>query len=353
MRSLPFLIIGPFGGVFADRLDRRKMVIAVQSFLSLVVIAFAFLVVRGHLDGGLGIFYAMVFALITGALHALIQPVRKAMVANTVPKEHLWNAISLNSAATNIARVVGPGLGGVLIAWLGPGVNFFVEGILYGLMALLMLPIALPYRGEITALGSSVLTNLKQGVCYVIGRRQILRLFLTACIADILIAPIIFLLPVIADDVLGHGPRVYGLLVLATGLGGVIATVGFASLGRDLRKGSIGLLALMLLSASTLAFGLSSWLWISIGALFWLGFFKLIFKINNKNLLQNAIPDSLRGRVMSIYHLDHGITPIAGIILGLMLEFWSVNVVIAGIGLVAMVLTGWAFLAFSDIRSME
>jgi hypothetical protein len=241
----------------------------------------------------------------------------------------------------------------VLIAWLGPAVNFFVEGVLYGLIAFLMLPIALPYRGEITAVGSSVLANLKQGFSYVIGRRQILRLFLTACIADILIAPIIFLLPVIADDVLGHGPRVYGLLVLATGLGGVIATVGFAFFGRDLQKGSIGLLSLMLLSVSALAVGLSSWLWISVGALFWLGFFKLIFKINNKNLLQTAIPDSLRGRVMSIYHLDHGVTPLAGMILGLMLEFWSVNLVIAGVGLVAIILTAWAFLAFSDIRNME
>ena len=353
MRSLPFLGIGPFAGVFADRVDRRKLVLVVQSSLAVVVLAFATGVHLGYVVGYVGILYAMLFTVITGILHSVVQPVRQAMVANTVPREDLWNAIALNSISGNVARVVGPGLGGVLIAWLGPAVNFYIEGVFYVLMALAIFPIALPYREEMTAARASVLSNLKQGFRYVVTEQRVLRLLLVVCISDILIAPIIHLMPVIADDVLGHGSEVYGFLVLATGIGGIIATISFASMGNAFRQGSIGLVSLMLLSGSAIMLGLSTWLWVSLAAVFGLGFFRLVFKINNNTLVQSTIPDSLRGRVMSIYHLDHGLTPLASMTLGLLAEFWKANLVVAGVGLLSLVLAIYAFLAFSDVRKME
>ena len=160
MRSLPFLFIGPWAGVLADRVDRRKIVLVVQIALAVAVLGFALGVHQGYVTGQLGVLYALLFTFITGALHSLIQPVRQAMVANTVPRQDLWNAIALNSVAGNVARVVGPGLGGVLIAWLGPAVNFLIEGIFYVLMALAIFPIALPYREAMTARRTSVIANL-------------------------------------------------------------------------------------------------------------------------------------------------------------------------------------------------
>ncbi|MFQ6030088.1 MAG: MFS transporter [Dehalococcoidia bacterium] len=353
MRSLPFLLIGPLAGVFADRVDRRKMVLVVQTSLAVVVLAFALAVHRGYVTGNIGVFYALLFTVITGILHSLIQPVRQAMVANTVPRQDLWNAIALNSISGNVARVVGPGLGGVLIAWLGPAVNFFIEGGFYVLMALAIVPIALPYREEITAKRASVIANLKQGFGYVVSEQRVLRLLLVACVSDILIAPIIHLMPVIADEVLGHGSEVYGFLVLATGVGGIIATISFASLGGSFRRGSVGLLALILLACSTFVLGASTWLWVSLAAMFGLGFFRMIFKINNNTLVHSSIPDALRGRVMSIYHLDHGVTPLASMILGLLAEFWAANLVVMLAGLVSLALALYAFLAYSDLRRME
>jgi MFS family permease len=352
MRSLPFLLIGPMAGVFADRVDRRKMVLLTQTALALVVLAFAAGVHLGHVTGSMGVFYALLFTFTTGVLHSLIQPVRQAMVANTVPRQDLWNAIALNSIAGNVARVVGPGLGGVLIAWLGPAVNFFIEGGFYVLMALAIIPMALPYREAITAKRSSIIANLKQGFGYVVTEQRVLHLLLVACISDILIAPIIHLMPVIADEVLGRGSEVYGFLVLATGVGGIIATISFASLGGSFRKGSIGLLALILLAGSAIALGVSTWLWVSMAAMFGLGFFRLIFKINNNTLVQSTIPDALRGRVMSIYHLDHGITPLASMTLGLMAEFLAANLVVMLVGLISLALALYAFLSYADIRRM-
>jgi MFS family permease len=346
-------MIGPMAGVLADRIDRRKMVLVVQSALAVVVLAFALGVHLGYVTGGIGIVYAMAFTFITGVLHSLIQPVRQAMVANTVPREDLWNAIALNSIAGNVARVVGPGLGGVLIAWLGPAINFYIEGVFYILMAAAIIPISLPYREAITATRTSMIANLKQGFSYVVTEQRVLRLLLVACVSDILIAPIIHLMPVIADDILGRGSEVYGFLVLATGIGGIIATISFASLGGAFRKGSVGLIALILLAGSAILLGVSTWLWVSLAAMFGLGFFRLVFKINNNTLVQSTIPDGLRGRVMAIYHLDHGITPLASMTLGLLAEFWAANLVVILVGLVSLVLALYAFLAFPDIRRME
>lgn len=353
MRSIPFLVIGPMAGVFADRVDRRKMVLVTQSVMAMVVLAFAGAVQLGVVVGTFGVIYALAFSFITGTIHSLIQPVRQAMVANTVPREDLWNAVALNSIAGNVARVVGPGLGGLLIAWLGPALNFFLEGVLYILMVLVMIPIALPYREAITARRASMLANLKQGFAYVLSEQMVLRLLLVACISDILLAPVIHLMPVIASRVLGQGPEVYGFLVLATGVGGIISTISFASLGGVFRRGSVGLLALMCLSVSAILLGFSTWVWVSLLAMFGFGFFRLAFKINNNTLVQTTIPDALRGRVMSIYHLDHGLTPLASMTLGLMAEFWPASFVVVLVGVISLALTIYAFIAFADIRRMS
>ena len=353
MRSIPFLVIGPMAGVFADRIDRRKMVLVTQSAVAVVVLCFAVAVHLGYVVGTTGVIYALVFSFITGVLHSLIQPVRQAMVANTVPREDLWNAIALNSVAGNVARVVGPGLGGVLIAWLGPALNFYIEGVFYFLMVLAMVPIALPYREAVTATRTSMLANLKQGFRYVLSEQVVLRLLLVACVSDILLAPVIHLMPVIATDALGRGSEVYGFLVLATGVGGIIATMSFATLGGAFLRGWVGLVALMLLSGTAIMLGLSTWLWVSLVAMFGFGFFRLAFKINNNTLLQTTIPDALRGRVMSIYHLDHGITPLASMTLGLIAEFWPANFVVLMVGVLSLALTIYAFLAFSDLRRMN
>ncbi len=349
-RSLPFLFIGPLAGVFADRLNRRKMVIIVQSILAAVVFAFALGVQQGYVTGSAGVAYALIFTFVGGTLQALIQPVRQAMVANTVPRKDLFNAIALNSVAGNVARVIGPGLGGVLIAWLGPAVNFAIEGVLYVLMALAIVPIKLPYREEITATKSSVRTNLKQGFSYVASEPLIFHLLLLSYIPALFIAPVLQLLPVIADDVLGRGSEVYGFLVLAMGIGGILGTAFFATMGGVFQKGWMGMTALLLLSGSAIVLGLSRWLPVSLAAMFFLGLFRIGFQINNNTSLQMNIADGLRGRVMAIYHLDHGFTPFASMLVGLMAEFTSANLTVTVVAALSLALASYAFFAYKDVR---
>src|SRR5262249_21065513 len=218
MRSFPFLFIGPLAGVVADRVDRRTLVLGIQTTMAVVGFAFAVAVLRGyilpptgaahHAPTGVppGVLYATAFTFLTGALHALIQPVRQAMVANTVPRRDLWNAIALNSIAGNIARVVGPALGGVLYAWLSPAANFFIQGGLFLLMALMMAPLRLPYQEVRPARPASVRADLTQGFRYVASERVILHLLLLSYIPACGAAPILQMVPVIAARVLAQGP---------------------------------------------------------------------------------------------------------------------------------------------------
>jgi MFS family permease len=364
MRSFPFLFIGPLAGVFADRVDRRKLVLVIQTVMAVVVFAFAVAVLQGyvipqpghapHAPTGVntGVLYATAFTFITGALHALIQPVRQAMVANTVPRRDLWNAIALNSIAGNIARVVGPALGGVIYAWLSPAANFFIQGVLFLLMALLVLPIRLPYREAITAKRASVLADLTQGFRYVASKRVILHLLLLSYIPALFAASIIQMIPVIADRVLAQGPEVGGVLMGAMGVGGIVGTIGFASMGGVANRGGIGLLALTLLSSSILALGLSTRLLGSLVAMFCMGFFRIAFQINNNTLLQSHIPDGLRGRVMALYQLDGGFTPLASMAVGLVASFLPVQLVVVLVGTLSLILALSAFFAYADVRRM-
>ena len=364
MRSFPFLFIGPLAGVFADRVDRRTLVLVIQTTMAVVVFAFAVAVLQGyiipptgaahHAPTGVhpGVLYATAFTFLTGALHALSQPVRQAMVANTVPRRDLWNAIALNAIAGNVARVVGPALGGVIYAWLSPAANFFIQGGLFLLMALMVVPIRLPYREERPVRRASVLADLTQGLRYVASERVILHLLLLSYIPALFVASVIQMIPVIAERVLAKGPEVGGVLVGAMGVGGILGTLSFASMGGVANRGGIGLLALVLLSGSVVVLGLSPWLGVSLAAMFCMGVFRMAFQINNNTLLQSRLPDGLRGRVMALYQLDGGFTPLASMAVGLLASFVPVQRVVVLVGSLSLTLALYACFAYADVWRM-
>ena len=364
MRSFPFLFIGPLAGVFADRVDRRTLVLVIQTIMAVVVCAFAVAVLRGyvlpraghvhHVPTGVhpGVLYATAFTCLTGALHALSQPVRQAMVANTVPRHDLWNAIALNAIAGNVARVLGPALGGVLYAWLSPAANFFVQSGLFLLMALLVVPLRLPYREERTVRRASVLADLTQGVRYVVSERVILHLLLLSYIPALFVASIVQMLPVIAERVLAKGPDVGGMLVGAMGVGGILGTLSFASLGGIANRGGMGLMALALLSGAVVVLGLSPWLEVSLAAMCGMGFFRMAFQINNNTLLQSRLPDGLRGRVMALYQLDGGFTPLASMTVGMLASVWPVQRVVVLVGSLSLTLALYACCTYTDVRRL-
>ena len=127
LRALPFLVTGPMAGVAADRMDRRKLLIGTQWVLIVTAILFGLLVLSPFLH----VWHLFLFTLVTGIAWTITEPVRMSLIPSAVPKDELANAVALNSGGFNMMKVIGPALGGALIAWFGAADNFFVQAIAY------------------------------------------------------------------------------------------------------------------------------------------------------------------------------------------------------------------------------
>ena len=328
IRTLPILIVGPWAGVLADRVDRRKLVMFTQVYMALSAVIFAFLVLATDLDtspvtGPLKWWHAFIYMGISGIAHSIVQPVRQTMVPNTVPLRDLGAALALNGMAHPTMRIVGPAVGGLLIATLGFNWNFFIEAAAYVTIVLIYLPMKLPYREERTTKGTSLLSSMQEGLAYVVKERTILQLILMAVIPNLVFQPVTFVLPIFTTQVLDRGADAGGLLAAAIGAGGIVAAVIIAGKGFMISRGPATLAGLIGGCIFILLFAQSTWYFSSMAFLAGLGFFQYIFRVGNNTLIQTIVPDALRGRVMSIYMLDNGLTPLATMAISFLIHVWS------------------------------
>ena len=348
-RAVPFLVVGPWAGVLADRIDRRKLVLLCQTLLAAAAIFFALLVASGQVQ----VWHAFFFIAVSGLAHSILQPARSALVANTVPKEHLSNAYALHAMGITSSRFVWPAIGGVLIGAFGFTFNFFVESALYVVLAILIIPMRTPYREESKARHSSALTDLKEGIRYVWKDRPILQLMVMSFVPNFFVQPCIYLLPVFAGAVLNRGPEIYGTLISINGLAGFMATVVIASFGFILKKGKASLVALIAASIGAIILGQSHWLFFSMLAVILIGFGQTTFRTSNGTLIQTLVPDALRGRVLSIYHFDHGFSPLASFVIGLFAQLYTASGAVTVVGMISLALSFYFFLAFHRVRQLE
>ena len=320
IRPLPVLFIGPWAGVLADRIDRRQIVVVVQVALTALGVFFAFLVATERVL----VWHAFAYVAISGICHAIIQPVRQALIANTVPRSDLSNALALHALGITSTRLLGPVLGGLLIVTLGGFKwNFFLESAAYAGMALLMIPMRTPYSEGHAAKHSSVFSNMREGFEYVWNDRVILYLIVLSFIPNFVFQPLVLLLPVFTSEVLESGAGLGGTLLAAMGAGGVVATLVIASMGFPIKKGLMALLALVIGSICVIVFAQSHWVPLSILIMVLLGFSHTSFRVSNLTLIQEIVPDTFRGRVTSIYYFDHGFAPLAVLIISLFVEFYG------------------------------
>ena len=359
IRTLPVLLIGPWAGVLGDRVDRRKLVMVTQSVMAVTATGFATLVILTDLDaeeitGPLQWWHPFVYMTVAGIAHTVIQPVRQAMVANTVPREAMASAFALNGMVYPSTRIIAPAIGALLVATLGFKWNFFIEAVLYVGIVLLLIPVRLPYRAEQRGGGhGSAWASLVSGLQYVKNEKRILQLIVMSLIPNLLFQPVIFFLPVFTVDVLGRDIGAGGALAAAVGLGGVFAAVFVAGIGYGMRKGLAVFVGLITGCAFVLLFAQSQWLWVSFAMLTGLGFSQYVFRVANGTLIQTVVPDEYRSRVMSIYMLDHGITPLATMLIGLCIDLWNPSLiftVMAGLSLFVAVVQA---IFFRSTRQLE
>lgn len=350
LRALPFLISGPIAGVVADRLDRRQLLIFVEVFLAATALGMGALVAWGWVE----VWHIFVFSTATAVAWSFNQPVRQSLTPNVVPRHDLMNAIALNSVAFNITKVLGPAIGGVLIVVIGAGGNFVLQAACYSAVVYVILRMRVPATPT-DARQSSMLANLKEGVRYVASTPTLLALMVANLVPNIFAMPYQALMPVFQKDVLGVGADGLGILLAAPGLGAVIATLGLASVSHTVRrKGLLLIGALLLLGFFLVGFSYMTSFPLALLMLVGVGGCQVFYAATTNTLIQSIVPDALRGRVMSIYLLDHGLSPLGSMLAGVGAHFFgapaTVAVMGAMVGLLALVVA-WRLPDLREIRA--
>lgn len=326
-RSIPFLITGPVAGAIIDRTDRRKMLMATQSFLMVATALLA----ADLLTGAIQVWHVFAFTLATGVAWSLNQPLRQTLVASVVPKSDIANAVSLNAAAFNLTRIIGPSVGGLLIVLISPGGNFLVQSSLYLLVVLTISRMRVPGLGPRRSEGS-VLRTMAEGARWVWRNPSMRGLMLMALIPSLIAMPYMSLMPVFAEDVLQVGPSGLGLLLTATGLGAFVGALAVAAGLRTRRREAAQFLALALMGLTLIAFSQSRSLWTALPALVLSGVCQMVYMNTNQGVLQTLVPDHLRGRVSSIYMLTLGMMPLGTFFAGLVTSIIGPSATVSAMG---------------------
>jgi MFS family permease len=348
-RALPFLLAGPIAGVLTDRMDRRRLLIVTQLCLALLALGFALLVILDMLQ----VWHFFVFTVLTGFCWAVNHPVRQALVANTVPRQSLMNAVALITVAFNINRIAGPTAGGLLIAFFGPGNNFVIQAVCFATVALVVLPMRVRQGEQAAAHGISTLASLREGVNYVVKEETTLALILLTMVPSIFLMPVITgLMPVFAKDVLGAGPDGLGLLLSGLGVGALIGPLVLAMVGDVPRKGLFILGAGLLSSLGVIAFSRTTAMATALPILAAVGATQMLYYTVVNTVLQTVTPDAFRGRVMSLYMMDHGLVPLGSLLAGTLAQLHGSPLAMLTGGAISTSLVLLSIVRFRTIRSM-
>ena len=314
LQFLPVTVLTLFGGVLADRLPKRKVVFCTQTVAALQALLLAVLVLTNTVQ----LWHIYALALLLGVVNAFDNPTRQAFVVELVGREHLQNAIALNSSLFNSARVIGPAIGGIVITAVGIGQAFLFNGLSFIplIVGLLFLrpgqfyAVPQPQRGNI-------FRQLAAGVRYAAGTPEVLLILMTMAVMGTFGYNFSTILPLIAKYVLHAGALGLGILTSALGAGSLIAALGVASARRTSHAVLLGAAALF--SVVLLLVGLSPWLPLTLALLVLLGAASIVFSASANTRLQLTAPSELRGRVMSLYFLLFaGTTPIGGFLVGVL-----------------------------------
>ncbi len=295
----PTIIVGPFAGVWADRVDRRQLVMWVQTAASVLALSLFLLVLAGHNN----IYLIFMIVLGIGICAALAQPARLAMVPQLVSEENLPAAVALSSVAFNVARFVGPMIAGALIALTDISLAFLFNALTYAAMVVAVM--SLPKGLNVIAEGERphILREIADGFRYTLSHPLIARLIFLMIAVAILAKPLPELLPGFADVVFDRGVVGLALMTQAMGLGSLL---GGLVLARQLALSKLPTVALISLAACGLtqvAFGQTDSFYLGLAILFFASMAITVSGISTQTVIQRVVQEDMRGRVLSIWGL--------------------------------------------------
>lgn len=325
VKALPLLVFGIVAGAVADRYGRKTQLVLAQSVNALLNIILAFLILTRNIEP----WHIYGAAFLAGTVQAFQQPARQVLISELVGEKHLLNAISLNSAATNLSKSVGPALCGLLIQALGVDWSYFVQGGFYALATVWTVQIRIPQavtRAAYLEYGhagtnQSLINGIRDGMKYVLSQKLILALLVLGLAPVLLGMPFTSLMPIFAIEVFRGNAQTQGLLLTMLGIGALAGALTMASLGKWQGSGKLLIAGAAGFGLSLALFAYSPVLSIAMFFVFLAGVFNTSYSSQNMTMLQLLTPPELRGRVLGIRLLDRGLQPLGSLLAGALATF--------------------------------
>ncbi len=337
--EIPIFLLALVAGVAADRVDRRRLLVGSQ----FVQMACAFALAGLFAFGYARVWHILTLSFIVGTAQAFGAPAYQSLIPSLVPRDHLPNAIAMNSIQFNLARVIGPVVGGLALTHLGAAWCFGLNGLSYAAVITSLLLIHVRYVPAAAA--ESVVDSMKQGLGFIRSRPGMLPLIWVAFVCTFLGIPILVFLPVFARDVFGGNEATYTMLLATEAAGAITGALLVAARGRRPHLGRDALIGLILLGVFESLFAFSrdfrlSLVFVFFGGMALIGCFALL-----SSLVQLIATDEMRGRVMSLYNIAfRGGMPLGSLAVGALVPVFGISLVVGACGILLTCAAAWLLL---------
>lgn len=351
LRAVPAIFFTLIGGVLSDRMERRKLLFSTQ--FTMMVFAFALAIMLSFGIENIWLLYAIAFG--RGVATSINQPARQSLISELVPPEDLPNAVALNSATVNLSHVIGPAIGGILIATIGVTGAFYLNAfsflaVLYGLMLMTFPPQAASLRKR-----KSIIGDLGDGFAYLKRESGLRTLVILALVPMLLGQPYQTMLTVFAADVFEAGSTGLGLMQSMAAVGAVAGALAVASMRASSNFHKQMMTGLLVFGGGLVLFVLMPSIWLALPVLAMIGFSRQTYQTSNNTLIQMNVDPEYRGRVLSVLFLRRGLQPLGTVLAGVLAAEFGPRVAIGsmglGLALVALVAMPYALPALEKMKA--
>ena len=351
---LPSVVFSLYGGVLADRLPKRGVIIIAQSMNCVATLLMALIIFRGEVS-----FWDFIwFGFFNGSVLALSMPARQAFVPELIPEKLIFTAMALNTTGWNLSRIIGPAFAGLLIAFLadgdktstyGVGIVYLVIAFLYFSSAVVTLAIDAPGNPQRTD-NSDPISDIREGLLYVLERPNVFALIILSIIPFLFGMPLNTFLPAFNEDILGGHADDLGYLISAMGMGAILGSLLMAVMGDLRNKGLWLVLSCCTWAVLTSLFGVIEKQGSALVVIAMIGLISSWNMSLNRGMLQMEVDGYMRGRIMSIDMMTHGLMPLGVFPIAWIAENEGAGTALVASGIAFLLLIAFALVAFSSVR---
>ncbi|HIO64259.1 MAG TPA: MFS transporter, partial [Dehalococcoidia bacterium] len=308
--AAPAILLNLFGGVFADRLDNRRLIMVTQTLLASLIFLLATLTLSGIIE----VWQVLAIAFVAGAVNAFDQPSRQALYPHLIDRSVMMSAVALNSSIWQGTRIVAPAIAGLIIASAGIATSFYVAGSGFAIMVVVMFTLKVPPFKRSASKGTG--RDMLEGVKFIKDNSIFSSLIALTFFNSFFGMAYVILMPVFAEEILGRGATAYGLLLSVSGASSLMTTVYMGTRTGMNGKVSVLIGGAVLSGLFIAAFALTTdWFksfYLAMSLMFIIGIFNSMYRISIMSSLQMLVPDQMRGRVMGFYGMTYSLMPIGG-----------------------------------------